>query len=97
MKETAWRLFGTAKRWMELMDLFDKQNRRCAYSNIPLTLRKNAQLDHIVPKSKGGENVIDNLHWVHRTVNRMKSCMDEDSFLDLIIKIADHVRDRRKR
>lgn len=92
LKEIAYRILGTASKWPDLKNIFDKQKGRCPYSNIPLTLGDNAQLDHIVPKSKGGPNTINNIHWVDRIVNKMKSNIPEKIFLKTVMKIANNLQ-----
>ena len=84
----AW--LGTSKRWIELQELFNKQLGKCYYSGLPIEIRKNAQLDHTVPRNRGGENTIDNLRWVHEIVNQMKSDIPEDQFLQFCATVAEH-------
>jgi 5-methylcytosine-specific restriction endonuclease McrA len=67
--------------WPLLLDLLERQNRRCTYSGIPIELGKTASLDHIVAKSKGGKNTIENLQWVHIWINKMKNTMSNDEFV----------------
>jgi hypothetical protein len=74
---------GSSTRWKELKAHFDKQGGKCVYSGLPIEFGKNAHLDHIVPKSKGGKNELNNYQWLHKNVNRMKNRMLEDDFLDL--------------
>lgn len=68
---------ATAK---ELMQLIEKQNYKCALSGIDLSPQV-AELDHIVPRSKGGSDHISNLQWVHRRINRMKGSMSNETFI----------------
>lgn len=45
------------------------------------TERGAAQLDHIVPRSRGGTDDASNLRWVHKAINLLKRGMtDEDMF-----------------
>lgn len=70
-----------------LMDLLRKQEFRCALSGKELT-PKNAELDHIVPRSKGGSDDLDNLQWLDKRINRMKGQMSQEQFLDCCRKVA---------
>lgn len=70
-------------RWMELKELYDSQNGCCAVTGRPIKLGTgDASLDHIIPTSRGGGNEMDNLRWVHITVNRMKSNMLDSEFME---------------
>jgi 5-methylcytosine-specific restriction endonuclease McrA len=61
LKDTAGRHLGSRRRWKELQELFERQGRRCALSGVPLTLGCDTEVDHIVPRSRGGANDITNL------------------------------------
>lgn len=77
---------GTSKKWEELEQLFDKQN-ICPYTKIQLILGVNISIDHIIPKSRGGTNSIDNLQFVYYgdfDVNRMKGDLTNDEFISAI-------------
>jgi hypothetical protein len=80
----------------ELWDLFLKQNRKCALSNLPLDFtygRKNtrhygtASLDRI-DSSKG--YIKGNVQWVHKDVNLMKQDYSNDYFLQMCKIIHEH-------
>jgi hypothetical protein len=74
--------------------LFLKQNRKCALSDEPLIFAKagtnflggTASLDRI-DSSKG--YTIDNVQWVHRDINRMKSDLLPATFFMWCKKIVD--------
>ncbi len=80
LKDASRTCFGLIKHWKELEQLFEDQKGVCPYTNIKIELGKNAALDHIVPKSKGGTNDIDNLQWVHLWINKMKNDTPDDEF-----------------
>lgn len=90
LKETSYRHLGSSKYFSQLKDIWEKQNRLCPYTNIPLALGKNTDLDHIIPKSKGGDRGINNVQWTHNIVNRMKWNSTEEEFLDFVTKIYKH-------
>jgi hypothetical protein len=51
--------------------LFERDRGRCQYSGRKLTY-KNATIDHVFPKSKGGHHAWDNVVLAHRDVNHKK-------------------------
>lgn len=65
----------------KLIDKLKEQNFKCFYTNTLLLPSVNASLDHIVPRSKGGTDEIDNLVWVDISVNNMKGNADLETFL----------------
>jgi hypothetical protein len=80
--------------WKPLKAKFDKQTGRCAISGVQITIGRNAELDHIIPKAKGGTNTIENLQWVHSTVNRIKGALlltELVKWCDLILNNATQV------
>ena len=71
----------------ELMTLIERQGYRCALSGVRLE-PEHAVIDHIVPVSKGGDNEIDNLQWVHTVANKMKGNMSNESFIKWCTRVA---------
>lgn len=69
-----------------LSSLWKKQRGLCLLTN-DLLRRDNAQVDHIVPTSRGGKTDFDNLRWVIKDVNRIKGSMKDSEFKNLIIKL----------
>lgn len=65
-----------------MRDLFLSQGARCAYSGEALVPGVNASVDHRQPVSRGGVHALENLQWVSRKVNIMKSDMTHEEFLD---------------
>lgn len=78
-------------------DLYLKQNRRCALSNIPIIFIKigasnkkaqtTASLDRI---DSDGDYTIDNIQWVHKDVNRMKNIYNQGYFITMCKMIANN-------
>jgi hypothetical protein len=76
-----------------LWDLFIKQDKKCAYTKIPLhfgragyTLETTASLDRI-DNSKGYEE--GNVQWVLKDINRMKWVFDSKYFVELCTLVAE--------
>jgi hypothetical protein len=77
----------------EAWELFEKQNRKCALTQIPLTFQKStvefdgtASLDRI-DSTKG--YVAGNVQWVHKEVNLMKNQLTQERFVELCQKVAE--------
>ena len=64
----------------ELMQKLKEQEYKCALTGQDLVPEK-SQLDHIVPRKKGGSDRKDNLQWVTSKVNRMKGSMSNEEFI----------------
>ena len=78
---------------LELAHLWKQQRGVCAVTGRKLD-KENAQLDHIVPKSKGGETTTSNLRWVHRDVNYAKRELTDEAFLRLCSDVVEYQRSR---
>lgn len=64
---------------------------KCALSGIEIDLEKerNWSLDHIIPKSKGGDNTLENCQILLSDINQMKSGLSEAKLIEyckLILK-----------
>jgi hypothetical protein len=73
-----------------LLGLIEKQNFKCALSGHCL-LPNEAALDHVLPYEAGGRHEPGNVQWVHCDVNKMKSQMRQEVFIDWCMKITRHV------
>ena len=83
-------------------DQFELQKGKCAYTGVELILttkygRKyglnTASLDRI-DSSRG--YTIDNIQWVHKKINRIKSNLSEKEFIDWCKKVTDHYEQHNK-
>lgn len=72
---------------IELKNKVEQQRYRCALSGRKLT-PETAQLDHQVPVSEGGSNLVDNLQWLDEQVNRAKGTMSQVEFIRMCKQVA---------
>lgn len=63
----------------QLAALWKAQRGLCALTGQKLD--RSAELDHIIPRARGGSDAIDNLRWVCASVNRMKRDLTDDEFI----------------
>lgn len=73
-----------------VLRLLEWQEYRCALTGRPLT-PETASLDHIVPVRDGGEHTIENVQILHKDVNRAKSTMTHQQFIQLCREVVDQV------
>lgn len=90
LKMIAINLFGVASKWVDLKSLYDRQSGMCPYTGRKLILGDNCEIDHVVPRSGGGLNALDNLAWVYAPVNRMKHKLTKEAFVSLVHEIHKH-------
>jgi 5-methylcytosine-specific restriction endonuclease McrA len=64
--------------------------KECYICGGAIICRSEAELDHVVPLSRGGETSLHNLRWAHKRCNRVKHDMMLDEMLDLMKKIIAH-------
>ena len=67
---------------VELARLWKSQRGLCGLTGETLD-RLNADLDHILPKARGGKDDITNLRWVTKEVNMVKRDLTDDEFFAL--------------
>ena len=68
-----------------LADLWDKSDKHCALTGVPLDIWKSASPDRI--DSSNGY-IPGNVQWVHKDVNLMKNAFDVNYFIETCKKIA---------
>jgi CRISPR/Cas system Type II protein with McrA/HNH and RuvC-like nuclease domain len=86
-KEIAYHRLGTRTHAAVLLERFTQQGGKCALSGSEIFLGRDAELDHIVPRARGGSDSPENTQWVLCVVNRMKDHLLEDEFFDLIKRL----------
>jgi hypothetical protein len=77
----------------EAWNLFLKQNRKCALSGVEISFTftrkrrsdRTASLDRI---DSTGHYTINNVQWVHKTVNLMKQSLSSQDFIDFCCEVA---------
>ena len=77
-----------------LDELIEKlgDNPKCYLTGKEIDLSKSGSysLDHIVPKSKGGENSLENCGLTCREANQAKSDLDLEEFVSLCQAVIDN-------
>ena len=80
--------------WRKLRDAYHNQRGLCAYSNLPIRIGVDAEIDHTVPKSRSlkapQEMTIADVRWVHSKVNRMKGDLHLTEWLGLCLIVLAH-------
>jgi len=72
-----------------VLRLLEAQQYRCALTGRPLA-PDTASLDHILPIRSGGEHVISNAQVLHKNVNRAKTTMTNEEFVQLCREVVEH-------
>lgn len=74
-----------------LWKLFVSQQRKCALTGIPLTLRARGEVDASVDRIDSARGYVPgNVQWVHKDINRMKLDFTEERFLTLCRRVVEH-------
>ncbi len=73
-----------------ILRLLEHQRYCCALTGRQLT-PETASLDHIVPVRCGGEHVIENTQVLHKNVNRAKTTMTREEFIQLCREVVAYV------
>jgi 5-methylcytosine-specific restriction endonuclease McrA len=65
---------------------------KCYLSGEPINLyeTKSYSIDHITPASKGGENTIENAGLISSSINKMKSDITVEEFLEKCIQVLEY-------
>lgn len=71
--------------YKEIASLWRRQNGFCALTGRSLS--RTAQLDHILPRAKGGGDCLTNLRWVCSAANLLKRDLLDADLLELCLDI----------
>jgi len=71
-----------------LQELWEQGTKLCPYTGKALVIGENASCDHVIPISRGGTHDGTNLQWVDAQINRMKTDMTHDEFVQMCKLIA---------
>ena len=79
----------------ELWDLYIEQDKKCALTNVELTLpngnTKNLEYDGSIDRLDSNKGyIIENLQWVWHKINRLKNNYDQDDFIYVCISSYTH-------
>lgn len=75
---------------LQLAGLWKSQRGICALTGRRLD--RSAQLDHITPASRGGDDTKENLRWVCCDANISKRAMTDEEFIRLCTDVVNHHR-----
>lgn len=71
----------------DLQVVWEKSEGKCAYTGLPIEIKKTASVDRI---DSDGDYTKDNIQFVHKDVNRMKQDFTEDYFISLCTAIVNN-------
>lgn len=78
-------------RWEDVIEREGGEETKCYLSGEKINLIENQyQLDHIIPKSRGGSNSLNNLGITHKVVNQMKHNLTPIELFEWCEKILIH-------
>jgi 5-methylcytosine-specific restriction endonuclease McrA len=68
-----------------LMEILERQGRKCSYTGRELVVGKNASIDHVFPKARFPEKAreLENLEFVDLRINWAKRDLTKEEFVDL--------------
>lgn len=92
--EKAVKRFTNDEKKFNKTDVLEKfsQQTVCYLTGEPIDLLADDDysFDHIVPKSRGGDNSIENLGITKATVNYSKHAMTDEEYIQLCLKVVKH-------
>ena len=80
--------FKTNHTAQQFARLWRSQLGLCALTGVKLTT-ENSELDHIIPKSRGGSHELTNLRWVTKLANRLKRDLLDSELIEACISVVE--------
>lgn len=80
--------FGRKVTEQELRIIWDRQQGLCALTHRPMVMEY-ADVDHIIPVSRGGSHDNSNLRWTWDRANEAKGNMMDEEFVAMCTQIAE--------
>lgn len=74
--------------YKELASIWKRQRGRCVLTGQKLN--RSAEIDHKLPRSRGGLDNFENLQWLIADVNRAKRAMIDEEFVQLCRDVVTH-------
>lgn len=74
----------------DLRSLWERQGGLCGLTGQPMDIAE-ADVDHIIPRSRGGSDELSNLRWTTRAANQAKGDLLDEEFLALCAQVAEHI------
>lgn len=76
----------------DFLDKYKDQEVKCYITGEPIDITKprTYQLDHIIPRSRGGESTLDNLGICTKQANSCKSNLTYEEFVELCKKVVEN-------
>ncbi len=77
-----------------LIEKFELNNRKCFLTGRPIDLEigKSYHLDHLVARSRGGKNTLENCNIVCKEANIAKSNLTLEEFQQLCLDVVNHFK-----
>jgi 5-methylcytosine-specific restriction endonuclease McrA len=74
----------------DLLDLWDRQGGLCALTGAAMDIH-DSEVDHIVPRSRGGSEHLSNLRWLSRAANQAKGDLLDEEFVALCAQVSEYI------
>jgi HNH endonuclease len=84
---------GTNFTAWDLWKIWKKQRGRSALTGKKLAKDDSPELDHIVPKSRGGTDTLSNLQWLTKIENRAKHDLSINEFIEICRAVSNHFKE----
>lgn len=94
LKQVSYDRLGTSKYWKDLKELIVKQDFKCALTGDAILFGDGIELDHIIPKNKGGKDELLNVQWVTKQANGFKSDRTQSELFELCNKIVTTIKNK---